>query len=169
MKWIGFLCIILAGFYGGQLFSHRLVKRVHLLTLLKLMIHTVETQIRFTSAELYDIFSQIAAQREFSQLSFPRLCVGCLEREVDFPTAWQYSIEEDGNMLLLEGEEVELLRNFGGALGTTDTEGQIGICRMYGGMMEVRLKEAAEKRQKLSKLYSGLGTLLGLGIAVLTL
>lgn len=169
MKIIGFIIVTFAGFYAGQLLSHRLVRRVRLMTKLKLLVSTIGTQIHFTSAELYDIILDMTKRTEFSQLIFLINCVDYIRDGIDFPTAWENSIEEDDNMLLLEGEEVELLRSFGASLGTTDAEGQMGICKMYEGLMDARLAVASQKKQQCARLYTGLGTLLGIGIAILTL
>ena len=145
----------------------RLRKHETVLIEIKLFINMVETKIRYSSSELYDIFYSMISSDRFENLKFIGCCVEGLNRGVPFENAWNSALAETQKKMLLDDEEMSMMKNFGQELGTTDVEGQIGICKMYNELFEVRLEKAREKRYQCSKLYVGLGTMAGVGAAIL--
>ena len=80
-------------------------------------------------------------------------------------TAWENAIEE--SVTNLKKEDKEILKSLGKLLGRTDVEGQMGQIETTESLLENQIKEALEEKLKNEKLYSRLGTTIGLAIVIL--
>ena len=79
--------------------------------------------------------------------------------------AWEQAIEESENNLTKEDRYV--LKTLSKLLGQTDMEGQTSQIEITQKFLETQLKEAQEQREKNEKLYSKLGTTIGLAIVII--
>ena len=79
--------------------------------------------------------------------------------------AWEEALEEtDTN---LKKEDKQVLKNLSKLLGQTDLEGQTSQIEITQVFLENQIKQAREERQKNEKLYSRLGTIIGLTIVII--
>lgn len=79
--------------------------------------------------------------------------------------AWEQAIEESQNNLTKEDKYV--LKTLSKLLGQTDIEGQTSQIEITQKFLETQLKEAQEQKEKNEKLYSKLGTTIGLAIVII--
>ncbi len=79
--------------------------------------------------------------------------------------AWEEAIEESENNLTKEDKYV--LKTLSKLLGQTDIEGQSSQIEITQKFLETQLKEAQEQKEKNEKLYSKLGTTIGLVIVII--
>ena len=81
--------------------------------------------------------------------------------------AWEQSIDEVETNL--NKEDRQALKTLSKLLGQTDVEGQVCQIEMTENFIEKQLKDASEERNKNEKLYSRLGTIIGLAIVIVLL
>lgn len=79
--------------------------------------------------------------------------------------AWEQAIDECENSLITEDKNA--LKTLSKLLGQTDVEGQISQIEITQKLLESQLKEAQEQKAKNEKLYSKLGTTIGLAIVII--
>ena len=79
--------------------------------------------------------------------------------------AWEKAVEESENNLIQEDKYV--LKTLSKLLGQTDVEGQISQIEITQKFLETQLKEAQQQKEKNEKLYSKLGTTIGLAIVII--
>ena len=79
--------------------------------------------------------------------------------------AWENAV--DKSITNLKKEDKHILKTLSKLLGQTDTEGQISQIEITENFLETQIKEAQEEKQKNEKLYSRLGTTIGLAIVII--
>ena len=79
--------------------------------------------------------------------------------------AWEKALKESDTNL--NEEDLHVLLMLSKMLGQTDVEGQISQIEKTEEFLEGQIKEAEEERKKNEKLYTRLGTVLGLAIVII--
>ena len=79
--------------------------------------------------------------------------------------SWEKAIDE--SITNLKEEDKHILKTLSKLLGQTDSEGQISQIEITENFLEGQIKSAQEERQKNEKLYSRLGTTIGLAIVII--
>ena len=79
--------------------------------------------------------------------------------------AWKESIEQSESNLKKEDKLV--LITLSKLLGQTDIEGQVSQIEITEKFLEGQLKDALDEKQKNEKLYTRLGTIIGLVIVII--
>ena len=150
----------------GRYLSKKYVIRVNELEEMKNALNMFQTKIKFTYDPIPEIFEEIASNT--SQ------CVGRIflvaKEKMKTKTAniaWEEAIEESQNSLTKEDKHV--LKTLSKLLGQTDAEGQTSQIEITQKFLETQLQEAQEQRIKNEKLYSKLGTTIGLVIVIILL
>ena len=67
----------------------------------------------------------------------------------------------------LNKEDKQVLKTLSKLLGQTDSEGQINQIEITQNFIDIQIKNAQEEKQKNEKLYSRLGTTIGLAIVII--
>jgi len=81
-------------------------------------------------------------------------------------TAWgEISAKNCG----INTQDMELITQFGRELGKSDLQTQLAHCESYHSIMSRRAASALTDRENKSKLYTTLGIVAGLGLAILFL
>lgn len=158
MRLIGSVLLISAGAIWGLGRSWELRERVSLLTELEVLIQWLKTEIAYSARPLPELIR--ASESPF--------CRRAAERP-DFPEDPCGALARAGAVLLRSEGDRELLRDFAGGLGASDTDGQLGHLQLCMARTRQHLSEAREAQRERSRLYTGLGVLLGLGAWVLLL
>ena len=78
--------------------------------------------------------------------------------------AWEQAIDE--SITNLKDEDKQILKTLSKLLGQTDSEGQISQIEITEKFLDTQIKEATEDKQKNEKLYTRLGTIMGLAIVI---
>ena len=142
--------------------SVRLKKRELLLNELKAMVTEFSVAIRCTAPTLDElalhcggIFGQLLRQK--------------LDSTPDIRAAWESALAQLSQCSFCQDEEAEVLRQLGQELGTCAAEGQLSLLEMHSEKLSSLLHEAAQEHRTKGKLFRSVGTLTGLGAAILIL
>ena len=163
MKWIGMICLILAGAGLGLWKTARLAFRAQWLDEAVRLVRRAGEEIRFSAAPTQEWLRVLTQSGEFRRLTFLGAAATCPPS--DFHTVWR---RETAHLPAeLSERDVELIRQFGENLGTSDVAGQLSLCEEYGARLEEQREEARAQQREKSRLYGTLGLLGGLGAALL--
>ena len=86
-------------------------------------------------------------------------------KEISAGEAWEKAVEE--TECNLNNEDKKIVKTLSKLLGKTDVEGQISQIEITEKFLEGQIKEAEEERRKNEKLYTRLGTVMGLTIVII--
>ena len=86
-------------------------------------------------------------------------------KESTAETAWQESVDEANANL--NNEDKRAIKTLAKLLGQTDSEGQISQIEITEKFIEEQIQDAISARQKNEKLYTRLGTILGMTIVII--
>lgn len=158
-----FLILVVCSLIGRYL-AKKYVIRVKELEEMKNALNMFQSKIKFTYEPIPEIFEQIAQN---TSKSIGQVFTLAKEKMENNPAnvAWEQAIEESQNVLSKEDKYV--LKTLSKLLGQTDVEGQISQIQITQKFLETQLKEAQEQREKNEKLYSKLGTTIGLAIVII--
>lgn len=148
----------------GKYVSKKYVLRVKELEEIKNALNMFKSKIKFTYEPIPEIFDEIAKNtpNSISQI-FQKS-----KQKMQTTTAniaWEEAIDESENNLTKEDKYV--LKTLSKLLGQTDVEGQTSQIEITQKFLETQLKEAQEQKEKNEKLYSKLGTTIGLAIVII--
>ena len=80
-------------------------------------------------------------------------------------TAWLNSIDESN--LEINEEDKNILKGLSKMLGKTNLEGQVSEIELTQSFLKKQIENAELEKQKNEKLYSRLGTTIGLAIVII--
>lgn len=150
----------LIGKYLSKRYSYRLKELEEMKTALSIF----RSKISFTYSPIPEVFEEIS---ENTKGNIGQIFKVSKEKMKDTTAniAWEEAIEEvESN---LNKEDKYTLKNLSKLLGQTDVEGQINQIDITQKFLETQIKEANEEKQKNEKLYSKLGTTIGLAIVII--
>lgn len=158
-----FLILILATMVGKYL-SKKYVYRLEELEDIKNALNILKSKIKFTYEPIPEIFEEISktSSRNISKL-FKTAKIKM--NDLTANEAWEEAIEESQNNLKKEDKDV--LKTLSKLLGQTDIEGQISQIEITENFLESKIQEAMEEKKKNEKLYTRLGTIMGLAIVII--
>ena len=147
----------------GILISKKYSNRVKELQEMKSALSMFESKIKFTYEPIPDIFKEISnnSNKNIGQI-FKKA-----EEKMEKTTAdvaWEQAVEETNNNL--KEEDKNVLKMLSKLLGQTDTDGQISQIEITENFLEGQIKDAMEAKQKNERLYTRLGTIVGLAIVI---
>lgn len=147
----------------GRYIAKKYVIRVNELEEMKNALNMFRAKIKFTYEPLPEIFEEIAQNTSKSIGQVFMLAKEKMKTSTA-NVAWEQAIEESENNLTKEDKYV--LKTLSKLLGQTDIEGQTSQIEITQKFLETQLKEAQKQREKNEKLYSKLGTTIGLAIVI---
>lgn len=158
-----FIILVVCSLIGKYL-SKKYVIRVNELEEMKNALNMFQSKIKFTYEPIPEIFGEIAqnTSRSIGEI------FTCAKEKMKMATAsvaWEEAIEETQNNLTKEDKYV--LKTLSKLLGQTDVEGQTSQIEITQKFLETQIKEAQEEKEKNQKLYSKLGTTIGLAIVII--
>lgn len=147
----------------GKFISKKYVYRLQELEEMKNTLNILKNKIKFTYEPIPDIFKEISnnSNKNIGQI-FKKA-----EEKMEKTTAdvaWEQAVEETNNNL--KEEDKNVLKMLSKLLGQTDTDGQISQIEITENFLEGQIKDAMEAKQKNEKLYTRLGTIVGLAIVI---
>ena len=74
---------------------------------------------------------------------------------------------EERFYLNLKAEDINLILSLGNMLGKTDVEGQMSEINQFCSLINEQIVIAEEEKNKNSKMYKRLGTIIGLAIVII--
>lgn len=144
--------------------AKKYVYRVEELEEIKVALNILKTKIRFTYEPIPEIFTEIA-QNTTRNVKNIFLNAKKKMKESTAETAWQESVDEANANL--SNEDKRAIKTLAKLLGQTDSEGQISQIEITEKFIEEQIQDAISSRQKNEKLYTRLGTILGMTIVII--
>ena len=158
-----FLILVFSSLIGRCL-SKRYLYRLEELEEMNSALNIFKSKIKFTYEPIPEIFQEIS---ENLNKNIGRIFLDAKEKmKTDNANiAWEKAVEESNTNL--KKEDKYIIKNLSKLLGQTDSEGQISQIEITQNFLETQIKEAVQEKQKNEKLYSRLGTTIGLAIIII--
>ena len=148
----------------GLLKSQKYIYRVNELREFKNALNMFKTKIKFTYEPLPEIFRQISVAIKPNIGSIFKIA----SYNMNFFSAgdaWNKAIDTD--ILNINLEDKNVLKNLSKLLGATDLEGQLSQIEMTSNFLDEQIKKAEKEREKNESMYRKLGMIIGLGIVII--
>lgn len=148
----------------GRYLSKKYVIRVNQLEEMKNALNMFKTKIKFTYEPIPEIFGEIAQNTndivgEIFETAKEKM------KTTTANQAWEEAVEQCETELSKEDKYV--IKTLSKLLGQTDVEGQVSQIEITQKFLETQLEEAQKEKEKNEKLYSKLGTTIGLVIVII--
>ena len=148
----------------GKILSKKYVHRLEELEEMKNSLNMFKNKIKFTFEPIPDIFEEISRTKVKNIGIIFKTAKEKMENKIA-SDAWEEAVEESNNNL--KEEDKSILKTLSKLLGQTDSEGQISQIEITEKFLDTQIKEAVEEKQKNEKLYTKLGTIIGLSIVII--
>ncbi|MFZ5966259.1 MAG: stage III sporulation protein AB [Bacillota bacterium] len=168
IKFLVSLVIILSSTAIGMLLSHRYTLRVKCLKSLHHAMQMLEVETLYASKPL-PVAMKTIAERSYPSISviFHKMHTLLLGRMgITVSEAWYQSVDQYAVDLPLNKEDIDVLKEFGKMLGTTDREYQEKNFHHLYFLLKKQEEDAVSQKCKNEKLYKSLGILTGIGIVI---
>lgn len=147
----------------GKFLSKKYVYRLEELEEMKNALNILKAKIKFTYEPIPEIFDEISKNTNKNIGNIFKTA----KEKMNYSTAkeaWEQAVEE--TITNLKEEDKHTLKTLAKLLGKTDIEGQISQIQITEEFLETQIKEATEERQKNERLFTRLGTIMGLAIVI---
>ncbi len=163
IKYIILFLILIISSVIGRMLSKKYVHRLEELEEMKSALNILKTKIKFTYEPIPEIFEEIS---KTSIKNIGNIFKRAKEK-MNTKTAneaWEEAvIETESN---LKEDDKNVLKALSKLLGQTDMEGQISQIEITEKFLDTQIKEAEEEKRKNEKLYTRLGTIMGLAMVI---
>lgn len=147
----------------GILISKMYENRVKELRQFKNILNIIKTKIKFTYEPIPEIFEEISNSVNKNIGNIFKNAKNKMNKTTA-NIAWEEAIDE--TVTNLKQEDRNTLKTLSKLLGQTDVEGQVGQIEITQRFLEDQIGQALEEKQKNEKLYTKLGTIMGLAIII---
>ena len=155
--------LVLSGWFTGIYYSFTLKRRVEFIESYISFISQMSEIIRFSGITLEEVLKKIHTygimEEIIKSVQFGLVC------DKSFRKSWCEAVDSQSN--ILNKSDIEILKDFGSVLGTTDIEGQTAHCTLSVEFAKKNLAAAVEDYKTKSKLYRSLGLLGGVAVALM--
>ena len=148
----------------GRFLSKKYVYRLNELEEMKNALNVFEAKIKFTYEPIPQIFQEMA---DNISKNISNIFINAKDKmeNKNAGIAWEEALDESNTNLTKKDKHV--LKSLSKLLGQTDIEGQTSQIEITQKFLETQIKEAEEEKRKNEKLYSKLGTTIGLVIVII--
>lgn len=164
IKYFILFLILVSSTLIGRFLSKKYVYRLDELEDIKNALNILKTKIKFTYEPIPEIFEEISENVNKNVGNIFTLAKKKMKDETA-SEAWELAVEK--TECNLKKEDKKIIKTLSKLLGQTDAEGQISQIEITEEFLEGQIKEAEEERRKNEKLYTRLGTVLGLAIVII--
>lgn len=163
IKYFILFLILVASSMIGKFLSKKYVYRLEELEEMQNALNILKTKIKFTYEPIPEIFDEISGNVNRNVGNIFRKAKEKMSQN-SANIAWEEAIEETSTNL--KEDDKHTLKMLSKLLGQTDVEGQTSQIEITEKFLEAQIKEATEEKQKNEKLYTRLGTIMGLAIVI---
>lgn len=165
MSLILFLMIITSMI--GNKAADTLKKRMSKLKLIMLMISEIEIMIKYKSATVFEIVSELNKKNCFNELKFLKI-IQTLSKNPDrgFDEMWEEAVLSE-NCPEYKEEDLKLICSIGRRLGKSELDGQLSSIAILKAETEKLISEADKIYAEKGKMYRYLGVLSGAFISII--
>lgn len=164
IKYFILFLILVSSTLIGKFLSKKYVYRLEELEDIKNALNILKTKIKFTYEPIPEVFEEISQNVNKNVGSIFTLAKEEM-KEKQASEAWELAVEK--TECNLKKEDKKIIKTLSKLLGQTDVEGQISQIEITQEFLVGQIKEAEEERKKNEKLYTRLGTVLGLAIVII--
>ena len=164
IKYFILFIILISSSVIGKNIAKKYSNRVKELEEISNALNLFKSKIIFTYSTIPEVFEEISSKIKGN--------VGCIFKranvkmqEMSAGVAWEQAVDEVQSNL--NNDDKYTIKTLSKLLGQTDAQGQIGQIEITKKFIEERIKEAIEQKQKNERLYSKLGTTIGLAIVII--
>lgn len=163
IKYFMLFCILISSSLIGKFLAKKYVYRLEELEEIENSLNIIKNKIKFTYEPIPEIFKEIS---ENSSKNIGNIFKNAKEKmeEKSVSQAWEEAIEESENNL--KKEDKKALKTMSKLLGLTDVDGQISQIEITEKFLQDNIEIAKREKQRNEKLYTRLGTIMGLAIAI---
>jgi len=163
IKYFILFLILVGSSLIGRFLSKKYVYRLEELEEMQNALNIFKSKIKFTYEPIPEIFEEISQN---TNRNIGNIFKTAKEKmnQTTANLAWEQAVEETATNL--KEEDKRTLKILSKLLGQTDSEGQTSQIEITEKFLEGQIKEAAEEKQKNERLYTRLGTILGLAIVI---
>ena len=148
----------------GRYLAKKYVIRVNDLEEMRNALNMFKSKVKFTYEPIGEIFEEIS-QNTTKNVGQVFILAKEKMKNMSASEAFEEAVSETKNGLTNEDKYV--LKTLSKLLGQTDIEGQISQIEITQKFLETQLKEALAEKNKNERLYSKLGTTIGLAIVII--
>lgn len=148
----------------GRSLSKKYVYRLNELEEMKSALNVFESKIKFTYEPIPEIFQEISKNLSPNISSIFKKAEEKM-KDKNASKAWEEALDESSTNF--SNEDKLALKTLSKLLGQTDSEGQISQIEITQNFLETQIKQAEEEKRKNEKLYSKLGTTIGLALVII--
>lgn len=142
--------------------SSSLKKRVQLLNELRQLVTDFSVEIDCVAPTLYELCESCCGV-------FGELLREELKAAPDVRAAWSSAADRLSRCSFCMQPEQQIIRQLGAELGTCQASGQLSLLAMQGEKLAALYQKAQHEEQTRGRLYRSVGTLVGLGAAILVI
>ena len=157
-----FLVLITSSLIGKSI-AKKYGNRLKELEEMKTALNIFKSKINYTYSPIPEIFEELSVKIKGNIGNIFKKSREKMENSTA-SVAWEEAIEEVSSNL--NKDDKYTLKTVSKLLGQTDLEGQKSQIDITQKFLEEQIKEANEQKQKNEKLYSKLGTTIGLAIVI---
>ncbi len=164
LKYFILFLILMSSTLIGKYLSKRYLYRLEELEEMNTALNIFKSKVKFTYEPIPQIFEEISKGINKNVGNIFILAKEKMKQE-NANMAWEEAIKESNTNL--KDEDKHILNTLSKLLGQTDSEGQISQIEITQNFLEAQITEAREEKNKNEKLYSRLGTTVGLAIVII--
>ena len=163
-----FLILILGSSTSiGFLLSNRYINRVEELKSISKLINILQNKIKFTRKPLKEIFNELSKLEDNENIKSIFFKVSQNLDNHKMSETWNNIVEEEKGYLSLKDEDINLLKTLGSTLGKSDVDGQMSEINLFAELLKIQIQKAEKEKEKNTKMYKSLGTIIGLVIVII--
>lgn len=164
IKYFILFLIVLSSSLIGRFLSKRYIYRLEELEEMKNALSMFKSKIKFTYEPIPEIFEEISknTNRNIGEI-FKNAKDKMKNNNANI--AWEEAVDE--TITNFKKEDKYVIKTLSKLLGQIDAEGQTSQIEITQNFLEKQIKEAEEEKNKNVKLYSRLGTTIGLAIVII--
>lgn len=164
VKYFILFLILVSSTLIGKFFSNKYVYRLEELEDVKNSLNILKTKIKFTYEPIPEVFGEIA---ENVNSNISRLFLLAKQNMEKMSAGKAFEEAVDNAICNLKSEDKKVIKMLSKLLGRIDVEGQISQIEITEEFLENQIKEAEEEKKKNERLYTRLGTVIGLTIVII--
>ena len=149
----------------GRLLGRNYIYRLNELEEMKNALNIFKTKIKFTYEPIPEVFKEISENINKNIGNIFKNATEKMEKTTNANIAWEEAIEESNTNLKKEDKKV--IKTLSKMLGQTDVEGQISQIEITEEFLKKQIKDAIREKEKNEKLYTRLGSIVGLAIVII--
>jgi len=159
LKLLGMVFLFLGSAGTGLLLSKGLSKRTELILLIQKLLLTLSNDLNYQKTPTVQLLRDLSQDESYEKLGFLGEFRGLTVQTAPISRLWDDALQK---------QELELLRETGRILGSSDSESQVNALCLQQKKLDLILAEAMQKQQTQGKLFRSMGVLAGFLLMILT-